>query len=233
VPVELSVVLPAHDEEDVIASVVDELARVLAAAGVAFEILVVDDASTDRTGAILDELAAARPEVRVLHLPENCGHGPALRTGWEAAQAPWIGHLDGDGEVPASELGTLWDRRDGFDLVLGVRTSRTGGIGRRAVTSMLRVVARFTARQPLADANVPCKLVRREWLGRLFEFAPADAFAPSVLLAVVVARGGGQIVEIPVAVRHRPGRRSWLVPSRLVAGCARSLRDALALSRRL
>lgn len=225
--------LPAFDEEAGIASVVGETVDALDRLDVAYEIVVVDDASTDRTGAILDGLARSRSGLRVLHLPDNRGHGPALRAGLEQATGAWIGLLDGDGEVPVAGLVALWDRRNDADLLLGRRVDRSGGLSRRAVSAALRGVVRVTAHRAIADANVPCKLVRREWLDRALHVAPPDAFAPSVLLVVAVARGGGRIVEVPVTVRDRPDRPSWLVPSRLAAGCVRSLRDTVTLTRKL
>lgn len=225
--------LPAFNEEAGMMSVVGETVDALDRLDVPFEIVVVDDASTDRTGAILDGLARSRSELRILHLPDNRGHGPALLAGLEQATGAWIGLLDGDGEVPVAELVALWDRRNDADLLLGQRANRSGGFSRRAVSAALRAVVRVTAHRAIADANVPCKLVRREWLDRALRVTPPDAFAPSVLLVVTVARGGGRIVEVPVTVADRPDRRSWLVPRRLAAGCARSLRDTIAVSRKL
>ncbi len=225
--------LPAFNEEARIASVVGETVDALEHLDVPYEIVVIDDASTDGTGAILDGMARTRPGLRVLHLADNRGHGPALRAGLEEATGAWIGLLDGDGEVPVAELVALWARRNDADLLLGQRTDRSGGVSRRAVSAALRGVVRLAAHRAIADANVPCKLVRREWLDGALHLAPRDAFAPSVLLVVTVARRGGRIVEVPVTARATPGRRSWLVPRRLAAACARSLRDTIVLTRKV
>lgn len=236
----ISVVIPAHDEGDVIVDVVRDLATVLDGldgpdgtdrSSSGWEIVVVDDASTDATPVLLAELTPELPGLRVVRLDPNVGHGPALRTGWDAAESrSWIAHLDGDGEIPSDALAELWARRDEGDLLLGVRRQRYDGAVRRAVTGSLRIVARLAAGRPLKDANTPCKLVRAETLQRSLLQVPADAFAPSILLAVAVARQGGRIVEVPVDAVPRPHRRSWLVPRRLATGCVRSLWETARLA---
>lgn len=225
----LSLVMPAHNEfAGIESAVVDAVAVLRSLAGDDVECIIVDDASTDGTGAVLDRLAADEPVVRVVHLTQNVGHGPALRTGWDLACGEWVAHLDSDDEIPADQLGLLWTQREGADLVLGVRTGRESTPSRRFVTATLRAVAHASARRRLADANSPCKIVHGSALRRALGSIPGDAFAPSVLLAVRVARTGGVIREVPVATRPRAHGRSWLVPTRLAKGAIRSFRDTVS-----
>lgn len=228
--IELSLVMPAHNEaENIDKALRDAFEALRAIAPGAHEVIVVDDASTDDTADVLARVAIDEPTLRVIRLDHNQGHGPALRTGWEVATGTWVAHLDSDDEIPADELERLWAARDGADLVLGVRTGRSSPPVRRFVTATLRQVARVMARRRIADANSPCKIVRREVLADALAAMPSDAFAPSVLLAVHVARAGRPIVEIPVSTRVRVHGRSWLVPTRLIAGSARALRDTLGV----
>ena len=221
--------MPAHNEADSIEKAVGDAAATLRAlVGDRYELIIVDDASTDHTAALVGQLAADEARIRLIRLERNVGHGPALRTGWEAAGGIWIAHLDSDDEIPADQLALLWAQRERADLLLGVRTGRSSPPVRRLVSATLRQVARLAARRPLADANSPCKIVRRSALAPALDAMPPDAFAPSVLLAVHVARSGGRIVELPVESRLRAHGRSSLVPTRLVAGAAHSLRDTVA-----
>jgi dolichol-phosphate mannosyltransferase len=245
-PLELSIVLPAHNEVRVIASVIDDVvatARRLVAGAQpdggsfdgkpdppAFEVIVVDDASTDGTGDELDQLAERHHELTVIHLVANVGHGPALRAGWERAGGEWIAHLDSDAEVPADQLDLLWAERERADLLLGIRTDRTDTAMRRFVTWTLKSVARIAAGQRLRDANTPCKVVRTTYLADALAVMPADAFAPSVLLAVFVARRHGRVVEVEVGTRPREHGTSWLVPTTLARGCARSTIDTVRVA---
>ncbi|MEO6654332.1 MAG: glycosyltransferase family 2 protein [Ilumatobacteraceae bacterium] len=226
--VELSLVMPAHNEAAVISEVVaGALAVLRGMVGDRFELIVIDDASTDGTELVLDGIAAVERSVKVVHLASNVGHGPALRAGWNIATGAWVAHLDSDDEIPAHELAVLWDTRGDADLVLGVRTARQSPPSRRAVTWTLRQVAGVAARRRLADANTPCKIVRSAALGAALASMPPSAFAPSVLLAVHVARSGGIIREVPVATRLRSSGRSWLVPTRLASGAAHSFYDTV------
>ncbi|MEP1125626.1 MAG: glycosyltransferase family 2 protein [Ilumatobacter sp.] len=226
-PLALSVVLPAHNEVGVIETVIADVvatARRLAGDD-RFEVIVVDDASTDGTSGVLDRLSRHEPSLVVVHLADNVGHGPALRRGWEQASAPWVAHLDSDAEIPAHQLDRVWALREDADLVLGTRRGRAESAVRRFVTWSLKPIALAASRQPLRDANTPCKLVRRRFLDDALTVMPAGAFAPSVLLAVVVARRGGRIVEVAVDTEPRSHGTSWLVPTTLLRGCVHSLLD--------
>lgn len=246
----LCIVVPAHNEADGLADVLVEIAaaaRSMVGAG-NYSIIVVDDASTDGTAELLDAFAARSATraddgdptagidagaLSIVHLEANVGHGPALRAGWELADAEWIAHLDSDGEIVAADLAELWARRADADLVLGVRVGRADAVHRRVVTAVLRGVARVAAGRPLRDANSPCKLVRAPVLSKALAAAPPGAFAPSILLAVTVARTTGRIVEVPVRVRPRAHGRSWLVPTRLARGAARATLETTQLAWRL
>jgi polyisoprenyl-phosphate glycosyltransferase len=121
----LSVVVPLHDEEDT----VHELCRRIASAlgDLPFELILVDDASTDSTPDLLDSLADANPYLRVLHLSRNFGHQAALTAGLEHARGDAIAMLDGDLQDPPELLPTMlahW--QSGSDVVSAVRTSRAG-----------------------------------------------------------------------------------------------------------
>lgn len=224
--VELSLVMPAHNEAANIEKAVrDAVATLRTLVGERYELVVVDDASTDPTPEILERLRDEEPALRLIRLDRNRGHGPALRVGLDAATGQWIAHLDSDDEIPAEALADLWRERSDADLLLGVRTGRSSPPVRRFVTAALRQIARVAARRRLADANSPCKIVTRDALAQALAAMPQDAFAPSVLLAVHVARAGGAIVEVPVTARQRAHGRSWLVPTRLLAGSARAFRD--------
>lgn len=234
VAVELSVVLPAHNEEAAIEGVIREVvATVRELTSGAAEVLVIDDGSTDGTGAILDRLAGELDEVEVVHQRPNRGHGAALLAGWERAQGAWVGHLDTDDQIPADQLARLWPERNGADLVLGIRTDRDDPRHRLVVTKVLRALVHRLAGQPVRDANVPCKLASADLLAEALPLLPADTFAPSVGLVVVAARRGRVIRQVPVVHRARPHGTSSLKPVRLAAALWTSTRQTVALTRSL
>jgi dolichol-phosphate mannosyltransferase len=141
----VSVVVPLHDEQ----GTVRELhARVCAALeGLPFELVLVDDASRDRTGELLAELAGGDPRVRVIHLSRNFGHQAALTAGLEHARGDVVAMLDGDLQDPPELIARMLEHwRAGSDVVCAVRTERRGEGRLKLATArwFYRVFARLT-----------------------------------------------------------------------------------------
>lgn len=231
---ELSVVVPVYNEAPAVEAVVREVvavARDLAPGR--SEIVVVDDGSSDGTGAIVDRLAAELPEVHVVHQPANRGHGPALLAGFDRARGRWIAHLDSDDQIPAKELASLWDERDGAALVLGVRADRDDPRHRLALSAVVRRLVAALARRPIRDANVPCKLVAADLWHEVRPLLADDTFAPSIALALVAARRHRPLREVPVTHRARATGVSSLRPLRLARAVATAGAQTVTLAWRL
>lgn len=121
----LSVVVPVHDEEGTVRELYRRVDSALA--GVPFELLLVDDASSDSTAELIDGLADADPRVRVIHLSRNFGHQAALTAGLEHARGNAVAMLDGDLQDPPELLTQMLGHwRSGSDVVGAVRTERAG-----------------------------------------------------------------------------------------------------------
>ena len=206
----LSLVMPAYNEEGAIAAVVREWDAELQRVGVPYEMRIYDDGSRDRTGEILDTLAAAHPNVRPIH-QSNRGHGPTLLRGYAEAAGDWVLQVDSDGEMAAAAFPTLWARREGTDLVLGYRQGRTSPLARRLITGVSRLTVRMLFGAGVRDVNCPYRLFRRDALARLLPTVPADAFAPNVILAGLAVRAGLRVVELPVPHTNRRTGASSIV----------------------
>ena len=215
--IELSVVLPVYNEPGIEAVVREVAALVERLAPNAGEVLVVNDGSTDQSGAIADALATELPTVRVLHQDPNQGHGPALLRGFDEAAGRWIGHLDTDDQIPATELERLWAVRDGHSLVLGSRVRRHDPRHRLVLTWFVRGLVRGLAGRPIHDANVPCKLVTKELWAEVRPDLADDTFAPSLALAIIASRRGEPIRVVEVAHQARTQGVSTLKPLRLAS----------------
>jgi glycosyltransferase involved in cell wall biosynthesis len=227
--VELSVVMPLWNEVHVLEDVLAELERDLVARFEGdVEVVVVDDASTDGSGALLDRLAAERPWLEVLRNSANRGHGPSVRTGFEHAGGEWIFALDSDGNVAAADFWRLWERRQDADLVLGIRTNRTDGAHRQLLTRIVRIVVSALAGRRLSDANVPFRLLRRELWAELRGAIGESTLAPSIFVSLGAAVRGRRIVQVPVGYRARPQDISTLRWGRLVSFSARGLGQLVA-----
>lgn len=233
--IELSLVLPAHNEAAGIEAVVREVAKTAELlAGRRAEVLVIDDGSTDDTGAILDRLASELPAVEVIHQVPNRGHGPALLRGFDQARGRWIGHLDTDDQIPTGELERLWAVRDGAELVLGVRTDRADPRYRLALSAVVRgLVAALAGGHGVRDANVPCKLIRRDLWLEVRPWLADDTFAPSVALSMAASRWRRPIREVAVEHRPRAHGASSLNPRYLAHAVFLSTRQTVALAARL
>jgi glycosyltransferase involved in cell wall biosynthesis len=120
----LSVVLPAHNEEEAIADTVHEVIETLSAWMLGFEIIVVDDGSQDETGAIVDTMSKTHPCIKVIHHPVNKGYGAALVSGFEAASRDLTFFMDSDGQFDIHDLARFLLLIEEYDAVLGYRINR-------------------------------------------------------------------------------------------------------------
>ncbi len=232
-PPPLSVVMPAYNEEGAIDAAIAEVREFVLDRIPGSELVVVDDGSRDRTGAILDALAAKDPRIRAIHRV-NGGHGPALRTGLEAARGERLLLIDSDRQIPLSAFGPLWDAvESGRDAAFGVRARRQDPALRLWLTRFIRGVLPMLVGVRLTDANVPFKLLRRRLWDDAKALIPPDTLAPSLFLAVFAAARRFDVAEIPVPHREREtgvvSIRRW----KLIKFCARAFRQLLDFRRRL
>ena len=119
-----SVVLPAHNEEEAIATTVHEVSETLSAWMLDFEVIIVDDGSQDHTGAILDTISATHPCLKVIHHSVNQGYGAALVSGFEAASRDLTFFMDSDGQFDIHDLARFLPLIEEYDAVLGYRIDR-------------------------------------------------------------------------------------------------------------
>lgn len=228
----LSVVMPAYNEEEAIGDAVFEVAQIVLDAVPNSELVVVDDGSRDRTGEILDELAAREPRLRVIHQP-NGGHGPALRTGLEHAQGDYLFLIDSDRQIPIEAFPVLWEAAQGRDGALGVRAQRHDPPFRLFLTRQVRRSLRLLFGVRLRDANVPFKIVRRSAWEAARPFIPEGTLAPSLFLAVFLAVRGMDVVEVEVPHKEREtgvvSIRRW----KLLKFCGKAFRQLLDFRRRI
>ena len=195
----LSYFFPAHDEAENIEALVEEALVELPRLAARFEIIAVDDGSTDDTGAIADRLAAEHPGVvRVVHHPLNRGYGAAVRSGLAAARYPLICFTDGDRQFRIADLGRLTARLDDSadagvesspDVVAGFRIERADPAVRLAYARIYRATLRVFFGLDVQDPDCACKLFRREALEGV-RVESGGAFLSAELLIKIGAQGG-------------------------------------------
>lgn len=128
---EISIVLPAYNEEANIERVVRQVVAYLEPAGIDYEVLPVNDGSRDRTGEILDGLQRENPRVQPQHHAQNGGYGKALRTGFDAARTRYVFYMDGDGQFDINDLDHLLPLASEDVIVTGFRIERRDPLMRR------------------------------------------------------------------------------------------------------
>ncbi len=197
----VSLVLPAYNEEGAVGDVVNEFRAELDASGVTYEVLVVDDGSTDQTGQ-----AAALAGARVLRSPQNLGYGLALRRGIVAAKFPFVMICDADRTYPASAVAELLRFAEHLDMVVAARTGRQfRGRGIRALArSSLRMFSSFVVGRRVPDVNSGYRIFRKTaCLGYFGILSPGFSFTTGLTLAMISdARSVG---FIPVEYGERVG----------------------------
>jgi glycosyltransferase involved in cell wall biosynthesis len=198
---ELSYFFPAHNEAANLPGLVAEALVELPALAERFEIVIVDDGSRDSTPGLADELAAAHPEVRVVHHPTNLGYGAALRSGFAAARFELLAYTDGDRQFRIEDLGPLLERLDAIhDVVVGYRVHRADPLVRTVYARLYRLANRIFFGLRVRDVDCACKAFRRSALAGI-AVESGGAFFSAELLIKLQAAGRG-IAE--VGVPHYP-----------------------------
>lgn len=195
----VSVVIPAFNEAGHVADQVRAVDEVLRSSGWEFEILVVDDGSTDGTAA-----AAAEAGVRVIRHRRNRGYGAALKSGVAAAKYDWTLITDADGTYPAASILHLLAHADDNDMVVGARTGGTVRIpaARRPAKWFLGRLASYLAGQRLPDLNSGLRLMRRTLVARYAHLLPSGfSFTTTITLACACNEHPVQYVPIDYHAR--------------------------------
>lgn len=215
--VELSIVVPMHNETGNVDRLAHEIAGALAAGS--FELVLVDDGSTDATLAEALRLRATIPELRVLAHAKRLGQSAAVWSGVHAARAPWVVTLDGDGQNDPADIPELVKARlaandERVQLVIGHRTQRHDTGWRRLQSRIANGVRGWLLGDHSPDTGCGLKLFARDTFLALPSFNHMHRFLPALFL-----REGARVISVPV--RHRPrtvGRSKYAMLDRLAAG---------------
>ncbi len=198
----ISAVLPAYNEEENIEKATRELAAVLQSLQLrAWEVIVVNDGSTDHTGEIADRLAAEDTEhIRVFHHHPNLGYAAALKTGFTSARHSLIFYTDSDNQFDVKELTHLLPLISEADIVCGFRIYRFDPLTRLVLSWGFNLLVRIVFRINVHDVDCAFKLFRREVFDKI-EIESKKFFVDAEILAKA-KYFGFKLVE--VGVRHYP-----------------------------
>jgi glycosyltransferase involved in cell wall biosynthesis len=197
----VSIVIPAYNEGNHVAAQVTAVREVLARSSWPFEIIVVDDGSTDRTAAEADSTGA-----RVLRRPRNRGYGAAIKLGIRHAKHDWILITDADGTYPVEAIPTLLAAAERNEMVVGARIGKSVHIplARRPAKWFLTRLASYLAGQRLPDINSGLRLIRKSLVERYEPLLP-DGFSFTTTITLSAACNGHSVEYVPIDYHARLG----------------------------
>jgi glycosyltransferase involved in cell wall biosynthesis len=199
-----SVIVPCYNEEDAIAPTVEELNDALGTKS-DYELIVVNDGSTDRTPDILRELEKHYSTLRVIHLEQNQGYGAALKAGLQRAQSELIAITDADGTYPNDRLRELVEQARTVDMVVGARTGENIQYSKVRATAKIFLIhyASWIARQKIPDINSGMRVFRRDLAIRFLSILP-NSFSFTITLAFLTSYRN--VKYIPISYSPRIGK---------------------------
>ena len=213
-PWQLSVLLPAYNERDAIQRVLGEIVEALSAESLHYEILVVDDASTDGTAELAEQFARTcwQCPVTVVRCPERRGAGAARKVGVRAARGEIVVMLDADGTYPAESIPELLRYFPAYDQVNGARTSEQGTLPwlRRPAKWFIRKLACYLTGHKIPDLNTGLKAFKRSAMLPWLWVVP-DGFSCVTTMTLAFLTNGHPVKYVPTPYRPRIGAKQ--VPS--------------------
>jgi len=209
---DLSLVIPVYNERDNLAPLVSEITASLRGAGWRYEVLMVDDGSTDGSADALATLRRGHPELRIVRLARNAGQTAAMDAGFHRARGRIVVTLDADLQNDPADIPLLVREMEGWDAVVGVRRVRRDSLVRRVSSRVANYVRNRLSDETITDTGCSLKAYRREAVARLKLYRGMHRFLPTLL-----KMEGFRVREIPVG--HRPrahGQSKYGISNRLV-----------------
>jgi glycosyltransferase involved in cell wall biosynthesis len=200
--IKISFVVPVYNEQ---ASVKRTIAEIKAAAnniGIVHEIVVIDDASSDNSRKILENIDG----IKLLSHPYNSGYGASLRTGIRNSSYEWILIIDADATYPVNDIQLLVNYAGDYDMVIGARKS-FGSISfmKRLAKFIITKLSNFVTKRNIPDINSGFRLFRKEPVMRFMSLFP-DGFSFTTTLTLVFLTNGYKVKYIPIAYFKRVGQ---------------------------
>jgi dolichol-phosphate mannosyltransferase len=219
--VELSVVVPIFNETENIAGLYKSITEAVKDRAGSYEIILVNDGSTDGSERKMDELALEDPCIEVIHFQKNCGQTSAIQAGIKKASGKYIGLIDADLQTDPNDFFTLMPYLTEFDFVNGWRTKRKDTFLKKISSRIGNGVRNWITGDVIEDTGCPMKLFKREVAESLHLYEGFHRFMPTL-----ARMNGYTVVEVPVHHRERQyGTSKYGVMNRVFVG----LMDAIVI----
>jgi len=196
----LSIFCPAYNEEENIEICITNMMNFLKNLTENFEIIIVDDGSTDKTPQIADELSKRYSPVKVIHHPHNKGYGAAIKTGFSHCKKDLIFYTDSDNQFDIKEITVFLEKIQLYDMVIGYRAKRKDPWMRLLYSKVYKMVIFFVMNLKLKDVDCSFKLFRREVIDSFELYTDTGSIDLEILYKAVQKKFS--FCEIPVT--HYP-----------------------------
>jgi len=220
-PIEISVVVPVYNEEGNLPLLIPKLAEVLKGLQRSYEMIFVDDGSSDGSRRILKEMASQTPSLRVLRFKENRGLSTALLAGMREARGEKVVTLDSDLQNDTADIPRLLEYLDSYDMATGWRQKREDSWLKKISSKIGNAVRNWVSGETIHDSACTLRAFKKECIKEIPVFNGMHRF-----LSTLVKMEGYRIIEVPVS--HHPrrfGKSKYNIRNRMV----RSLIDLLAV----
>lgn len=193
----VTVLLPAYNEGPIIGKTIQAIKNLYPD----FEILVIDDGSTDNTLQVAMDAGA-----NVWPHPYNIGNGAAIKSGLRSASGEWVVMMDADGQHDPADIARLLEHKDNFEMVVGARSKDSNGAVHRNIANWIyNKIASYVTRFRVQDLTSGYRLVRRD-VARKFIYLLPNGFSYPTTLTMAYLRSGHSIKYIPIRAKKRHGK---------------------------
>jgi len=203
--IKISAVIPAYNEEATIKEVIKDLRSAFELSSVDYEIIVVNDASKDQTGALIDQIE----NIIAIHHSENQGYGASIKTGVKSAQGEYILIIDGDATYPTEVIPQMIKHIDHYDMVSGKRSGKNFDARwlylQRVGKFILRMVASYISKHKIPDINCGLRIYKKEIFDKFLYLYP-NQFSLTTTSLVAFLSNNYQVKFIPIDYHKRAGK---------------------------
>ncbi len=206
----ISVFFPAYNNADILPTLIIRAFQTLAEVAEEYEVIVINNGSTDDTGRMLDEMAQYYPRLRVIHRRQPGGYGAVLRAGFATAQKEWIFYTNGEAQYNVRQLALLTQAvKEGVDMVQGYNLWQRDQFHYLLVNLAYRYFVKLFFGLTIRDVDCDFRLMRRDIFGRVKLESITGAITFEMMREIQEA--GFRIVEVPVHLWYRqPGQSEFL-----------------------
>ena len=199
----LSIIIPAYNEEKVIEQTIESLQKELNKLDLEYEIIAINDGSADKTKETLEKIR----DIKLINHPYNKGYGASLKTGIKNAKFDFMLFFDADGQHPTKEISNLLKDINNFDMITGARIKKgyKGPYLRRPGKKILHMIANYLTGKKIPDLNCGLRIIKKEELLRFLHIMP-NGFSFSTTTTLVFIKESLSVKFVPIELNKRTGK---------------------------